>query len=103
MNFVIRNPWYSVREWRDIPKVRKAMREHKIENPVCAWCSTDKKLQTHHIVPVSVNPFLAGDPDNMITLCSKDHLRVGHNGNFRLKYESNIAEMCRLRIVIQIV
>lgn len=42
----------------------------------CLWCSSDEKLETHHIIPVKANPTLELDLDNILTLCHKCHLKV---------------------------
>jgi len=78
------------------------MIKHKLENPACAFCGRTKKIQTHHKIPVSVSPLLAGIKSNMISLCFNDHLRVGHNGNFRGRYCTNIEQVCGVNMVTNI-
>jgi 5-methylcytosine-specific restriction endonuclease McrA len=57
-------------------KVRK---QHISEFPKCAACGRSKKLDVHHIVPVSVDPSKELDPSNLITLCSDPcHFVFGH-------------------------
>ena len=101
-SFVKRNPLYSVRNWRRLYKVRKAMKAHKAANPSCEWCDRTKSLETHHIQPVLIHPLLAGDKDNMISLCRKCHLTVAHNGDFGGRYVENIKEVCRVHRVVKI-
>lgn len=78
------------------------MRAHKLANPVCAWCGSKKKLETHYDTPCQVNPFKASDPDNMATLCRVCHLVVGHNGSFRYRYVENIKEICAAVLAVRI-
>ena len=100
--FTVRNPAYSLKKWRQLSKVRSAMRIHKINNPTCAYCGTSKKIHTHHIIPVSVDPFLAHILPNMLSLCSKCHFVVGHNKNWRSRYVNNVVEVCDLNQVTKI-
>ncbi len=104
--FVTRNPLYSQKNWRGLSQVRRAMKAHKLEFPVCEMCGDGKawnrSIETHHIVPVSVDPLKAGEYSNFITLCRKHHLYVGHNGNFRSRYDANIIGICEAANVVQI-
>ncbi|HHL35206.1 MAG TPA: HNH endonuclease [Desulfobulbaceae bacterium] len=65
-------------------------------NQECAWCGRRKKLEVHHIVPVSVAPWLAADKGNMLMLCRKPacHQVIGHNGDFGSRYVENVIEVC---------
>lgn len=59
--------------WRD---KREKIRER--DHYLCRWCLTHGRLtynslEVHHIVPIEVNPDLALDDDNLITLCSICH------------------------------
>ena len=57
------------------PTVRsRFLREH----PVCEACGTGKDLNVHHIIPFHEAPHLELVEANMITLCRRDHLRIGH-------------------------
>jgi 5-methylcytosine-specific restriction endonuclease McrA len=93
--FVARNPDYALKKWRSLSSVRKALLHHRKMYPHCAWCGRTKDLQIHHIIPVSVNPWKADDPHNLITFCRKDHLRVAHNGNFKTRYTPDIKEVAK--------
>lgn len=68
LRYAIRSPkWSSVRK------------EHLTNNPVCAACGKNKKLEVHHIEPVHVNPDRELDPSNLITLCDNPcHITFGH-------------------------
>lgn len=41
----------------------------------CVRCGTTQRLEVHHVVPVLVDPDLAFDPSNLITLCRACHAR----------------------------
>ena len=70
---------------RRLPDVRRAMRDHLRKFGSCAWCGARRWLQVHHIKPVSKNPELAADTNNMLTLCGHRgcHRVIGHYGDFR--------------------
>lgn len=101
-SFVNRNPMYALKNWRAQSSVRRVMLDWRKKHPECAWCGRTKKLQVHHIEPVSVNPLLADDPENLVTMCVKDHLYVGHNGNFAYRYKEDIVDACERNQVIKI-
>ena len=64
------------------PRVRK---EHLAKNPLCAVCGKKGKLlpnEAHHIQVFNKHPELELSPENIITLCRKDHLIFGHLNNF---------------------
>lgn len=65
------------RQW---PKVRKA---HLKIHPNCAACNRGKKLEVHHIVPFSVDRRLELKPTNLITLCGRCHLFLGHLNHWK--------------------
>lgn len=62
------------------------------EHPTCAACG-DKASQVHHIKPFHLHPELELDPDNLISLCDRDHLLFGHLDNFR-SYNPNVRRDC---------
>lgn len=98
IRFAIRNPSYVTKNVRRAWKTRKAMNEYRErpENFECAWCGRTKKLEVHHVEPVSVAPDKADDPGNMIMLCRKPncHQIVGHDGDFGGRYVENVVEIC---------
>jgi len=67
------------------PKWRTVRKIHLIDNPTCEACNTKKKLQVHHVRPVSIAPELELRFANLITLCKKNkcHRMVGHLGSWR--------------------
>jgi predicted TIM-barrel fold metal-dependent hydrolase len=66
-----------------------ARKQHLKNNPDCAVCGGNTKIEVHHIRPFHLHPDLELDPNNLITLCEngKDgvncHLLFGHLGNFK--------------------
>ncbi len=62
------------------PAFRKAFMK---DNPSCAACNSMKRLQVHHIVPVSLNKDLELETFNCITLCHRCHLTIGHFNDYR--------------------
>ena len=67
-------------------KVRDSYIEH---HNVCECCSSKNKLQVHHIEPFCVAPDKELEYSNLITLCSRCHLFMGHCGNWR-NYNGNL-------------
>jgi 5-methylcytosine-specific restriction endonuclease McrA len=59
--------------------------------PECAWCGGTKGLAVHHIVPQHLGG--TDDPSNLITLCFRDHLALGHKNNYRTGQTTNIWRM----------
>jgi 5-methylcytosine-specific restriction endonuclease McrA len=81
--FFLRNP-EALRRVREYPSYRRAMKEHRLNHPECAYCGRSGSVHVHHIVPVSVDPSLASDPDNLLTLCAKRcHITIGHKGSWK--------------------
>lgn len=58
--------------------------------PGCAACGRKKGCVPHHIIPVHVDRKLEMSLSNLITLCPKCHLVIGHGGNWR-----HYVEKCR--------
>ena len=48
----------------------------------CAWCEATNNLEVHHIYMQSRWPERAHDTNNMICLCRRCHLVLGHRGCF---------------------
>jgi len=68
------------------------MLKYREDHPVCEYSGKTKRLQVHHIVPVSVAPELADDYDNLMVLERSIHLSVAHAGNWT-SYVQNIVEV----------
>ena len=63
------------------PAVRSAYLQ---KQPACEACASRNQLQVHHVVPFHNDPGKELDPTNLITLCRRCHLLLGHAGNYRL-------------------
>lgn len=61
-------------------KVRK---EHLKKFNECACCGSKKSLEVHHKVPFHINKSLELERSNLITLCKRCHLFIGHLGHFK--------------------
>lgn len=60
-----------------------ARKQHLLEEPLCAVCGDSDDLEVHHIIPVHVDKTKEVNKGNLITLCRRDHIFVGHLGSFR--------------------
>jgi len=69
----------------------KTMKRFKILNPLCAVCGARKKLVVHHIRPYYLFPSQELNEENLITLCERCHLFVGHLTDYK-KYNADIIE-----------
>jgi 5-methylcytosine-specific restriction endonuclease McrA len=81
---------YAVRssKWTTVRK------QHLKDNPNCAACGRNKKLEVHHIEPVHVNPDRELDPSNLITLCDNPcHLTFGHLLDYR-SWNKDVLDDC---------
>lgn len=78
------------------PSVRRAFLQ---QFPTCAACGSVEHLNVHHVEPFHVAPALELEPKNLITLCEgpeKCHLRIGHDGDWRLWNPCVRAQAARL-------
>jgi len=82
-SFAMRNPTHVTKHWRTQYATRKAILTHRKENPVCAFSGSKNRLQVHHKIPVSVQPELAADPNNLVTLTKEAHLTLGHGCDWK--------------------
>ena len=72
----------------DWPKVRRLfLKQHN----QCEVCGITKRLTAHHEKPYQWNPELEMETENLITLCERCHLFVGHLGSW-LSYNVNVRE-----------
>lgn len=88
----------SVKSRKRSPLWDKVRDAHVLQNPVCAACGSNKRLQVHHIQPFHLNPELELDPNNFISLCMdihECHLNLGHGDNFKC-YNPDIKKHCFL-------
>lgn len=83
---------YAVRssKWTTVKK------EHLKDNPYCAACGRDSKLEVHHIEPVHLNPNRELDPTNLITLCDNPcHILFGHLMNYK-SWNKDVVNDCQV-------
>ena len=72
---------------------RKVRNEHIVDEPVCQACSTDKKLQVHHVKPWHLFPSLRYLRSNLLTLCQPCHFRFGHKLNWK-HFNGTVRMLC---------
>jgi len=48
----------------------------------CAWCGATNNIEVHHVYMQSRWPERAHDKSNMVCLCRRCHLVLGHRGCF---------------------
>jgi len=103
IRFVVRNPKMVTKHARRAYKTHKAMQAYRSGHTECAWCGRSKRLDVHHVIPVSVAPEMAASETNMIMLCRKPqcHLIAGHSDSYRDRYVENIRELCEARKVVR--
>jgi len=96
---IVRNPTLLTKHIRRTYAYHKAIRKFRKTHKTCAWCGRSGKVDVHHIEPVAVAPELAAVESNMIMLCRKPqcHLVIGHDGDFRNRYVSNVRELCNVQ------
>lgn len=83
---------------------RGVMDTYRKAHPDCDWCgatgSLVNRIEVHHIIPVSVATDTASDIGNMITLCRRCHIVIGHCGdNHMRRYCPNLRAVLALREV----
>ena len=61
------------------------------KNPECACCGKTTELEAHHVVPVHVDKARELDEENLICLCERCHLVVGHLNSW-FRYNKHIRE-----------
>lgn len=58
-------------------------RETVEQHPYCSCCRAERDLQVHHVRPVHLFPAEEMMPHNLLVLCRRCHLFVGHLGDTR--------------------
>jgi hypothetical protein len=53
-----------------------------VEHTSCEGCGATKRLEAHHCVPYHLDKAKELDPDNLICLCRRCHLFIGHLDNW---------------------
>lgn len=101
IKFLARNPSFITQFIRRGGNVRKAMDNFRNmeENKHCQFCGDQKRIEIHHVVPVSVDDTLADVEDNFIALCKQCHFVVGHGRNYKSSI-INVKELCDRRRVL---
>lgn len=61
----------------------KARADHLKLHPACEVCGEREAVEVHHYEPQHLHPEKALDPNNLVTLCRRDHLYFGHLGDFK--------------------
>jgi 5-methylcytosine-specific restriction endonuclease McrA len=75
-------------KWSSIRK------NHLKDNPTCAACGKNKKLEVHHIEPVHINSDRELDPTNLVTLCDKPcHIIFGHLMDYK-SWNNDVVQDC---------
>ena len=85
---------------RDRPEVRRAMDGYRKTHPTCEWCG-GTPIEVHHCISLWLDPSLAADTNNFVSLCKKDHIRVGHAGSFGGRCVTNVKAVCAMHIVVE--
>jgi hypothetical protein len=80
LGYIWRNRGAAARNMRS---TIAAMREQIRRQPWCAFCGGTKRLEAHHVTPVSECPEMADDQFNLLTLCRWCHFVVGHLCDWR--------------------
>ncbi len=60
--------------------------------PYCSFCSSARKLQVHHVVPLHVDSSKGATPSNLMVLCQPCHLYEAHCGDFQRFYDPAIRD-----------
>lgn len=66
--------------------------DHLANQAECVACGNANNLTVHHIKPVSLAPHLELEPSNLLTLCERHHLEIGHHGDWRVVNPNVVAE-----------
>jgi len=67
---------------RRSPEWRRVRQLYMSDIDSCSVCSRRRGLEAHHIIPFHLAPDLELDPLNLIALCRRCHLFVGHLGSW---------------------
>ena len=78
------------------PKWSEVRKRHLENNPNCAACGKNKKVEVHHKKPVHIHPELELDPSNLITLCADPcHILFGHFMDWK-SWNITVEEDCKV-------
>jgi len=74
----------------------KNIRNNHIKiQPYCQACGSNKNLEVHHIIPVSVDETKELDSNNLITLCKTCHFVFGHLMDWN-SWNNDVINDCRV-------
>ena len=62
------------------PGWTRLAKEWLAANPYCVVCGKTVGVVPHHVSPVHLHPDIELSWNNLITLCPRDHLLIGHLG-----------------------
>jgi len=97
MSLLTRNFAFVLSSPRRAYRVTRLCRQHVASHPECRWCRAIKDLEAHHIVPLWHCVDLAEDPRNLITLCRRCHMVVGHFYHYGTMFCPNVVQLCDAR------
>lgn len=52
-------------------------------HPACEACGGNDDIEVHHVRPFHLWSEMELEPTNLITLCQRCHILIGHLGNYR--------------------
>jgi 5-methylcytosine-specific restriction endonuclease McrA len=65
------------------PQWRSVRDTYAAAHPACEACRAKAKIHVHHVKPFSLWPESELDAANLISLCDRCHLLLGHLGDYR--------------------
>lgn len=82
------------------PSWGSVRRKYLASNRQCKTCGTKERIEVHHVKPYHLFPALELDANNLMSLCERCHLFVGHLGDWRAwnPQVREHAELWRFRI-----
>jgi len=68
--------------------------------PICEVCGRKRGLEAHHVIPFHVAPDLELEIHNLVALCRRCHLLIGHLGGWSRVNLDVLADVTALRFKI---
>jgi hypothetical protein len=68
----------------------------------CEVCGRERTLEAHHIVPFHVAPDLELDEANLVALCRRCHLLIGHCGGWARVNPSVRSDVAQWRVKVRV-
>lgn len=81
-------------QWKNYKRIYT----HRHHPLVCAACGDYRRVELHHIVPVSVSPELMCIDTNIVPLCHTHHFIIGHLSNWNNYNPHVLADINRFRL-----